>query len=58
MKPIQIRKGAETEKPQLQRFKEAARALECDDDRASFEKKLSKIAKPKPSRLSRVSPKK
>lgn len=35
-------------KSQLERFKETARALECDDDRNAFERKLGKIAAPKP----------
>ena len=34
---------------QSDRFKEAARALECDDDEARFDAKLKKVAKaPKP----------
>ena len=34
---------------QMNRFKEAARALECDDDEAHFDAKLKKIATaPKP----------
>lgn len=33
---------------QSDRFKEAARALECDDDEARFDAKLKKIAKAKP----------
>lgn len=33
---------------QLDRFKEAARALECDDDEARFDAKLKKVAKAKP----------
>jgi hypothetical protein len=34
---------------QIDRFKEAARELECDDDEARFDAKLKKIAKaPKP----------
>ena len=36
-------------KDQIDRFKEAARALECDDDDAHFDEKLKKVAKaPKP----------
>jgi hypothetical protein len=34
---------------QLDRFKEAARALECDDDPKAFEKVMTKIAKAKPT---------
>lgn len=30
---------------QLDRFREAARALECDDDEARFDAKLKKVAK-------------
>lgn len=30
---------------QSDRFKEAARALECDDDEARFDAKLKKVAK-------------
>jgi len=33
---------------QLARFKEAARALECDDDPKAFKRLISKIAKAKP----------
>ncbi|MCK0167052.1 hypothetical protein MWU52_05775 [Jannaschia sp. S6380] len=38
----------ETEKSQLDRFKEAARQLETDDDEARFNEKLRKLAKQKP----------
>jgi len=38
------------DKDQLDRFKEAARALECDDDRERFEKRLAKIVKAKSSK--------
>lgn len=31
-------------------FKSVARRLECDEDRARFEKKLGKIAKAKPTK--------
>ena len=34
-----------TRKQQIDWFKEAARQLECDDDEASFDAKLKKIAK-------------
>lgn len=37
-----------TEKSQLDRFKEAARQLETDDDEAKFNDKLGKLVKPKP----------
>ena len=36
------------DKTQLERFKEAARQLETDDDEAAFNEKLGKLAKPKP----------
>lgn len=38
-----------TPKPnQIDRFKEAARALECDEDEAAFDAKLRDVAKHKP----------
>ena len=37
------------EKSQLDKFKEAARALECDDDDQRFKDRLAKVAKPKPA---------
>lgn len=36
------------EKTQLDRFKEAARQLETDDDEAAFNEKLGKLVKQKP----------
>lgn len=36
------------EKSQLDRFKEAARQLEADDDEERFNEKLRKLAKQKP----------
>lgn len=36
------------EKPQLDKFKEAARDLECDDDDQRFKERLRKLAKPAP----------
>lgn len=33
---------------QLERFKEAARALGCDEDEAAFDEKLKAIARQKP----------
>ena len=38
------------EKSQLDRFKEAARELEADDDEAKFNEKLGKLVKQKPDR--------
>jgi hypothetical protein len=35
-------------KKQIDRFKEAARELEADDDEAKFNEKLGKLVKPKP----------
>jgi len=37
-----------TKKSQLDRFKEAARELETDDDEKRFNEKLRKLAKQKP----------
>lgn len=37
----------ETQKPQLDKFKEAARDLECDDDERKFQERLAVIAKQK-----------
>lgn len=37
----------EAEKPQVEKFKEAARDLECDDDDQTFQKRLAFIAKQK-----------
>ena len=39
---------AEAEKPQVEKFKEAARDLECDDNNQSFQERLAFIAKQKP----------
>lgn len=33
--------------PQLDKFKEAARALECDDDEARFDERVKKLVKQK-----------
>ena len=37
----------EKAKPQSDKFKEAARALECDEDEARWNVRLKKVAKPK-----------
>ncbi len=37
------------EKHQLDKFKEAARALECDDDEARFDERMKKLVKHKPA---------
>ena len=42
----------ENEKSQLDRFKEAARELEADDDEARFNEKLGKLVKQKPKEVS------
>ncbi len=38
----------EDSKSQSDKFKDAARELECDENEAAFEEKLKKIAKPEP----------
>jgi hypothetical protein len=38
----------EAEKPQLDKFKDAARELECDDDEQRFKERLGKLMKQKP----------
>lgn len=35
-------------KPQLDKFKDAARELECDDDEQRFKERLGKLVKAKP----------
>jgi len=37
------------EKPQLDKFKEAARELECDDDEQRFKERVGKLVKAKPT---------
>jgi hypothetical protein len=41
-------KTKNSEKSQLDRFREIARQIECDEDKERFEEKLRKIAKTKP----------
>ena len=41
-------KTSHSEKAQLDKFKEAARELECDDDDQRFNERLGKLAKAKP----------
>ena len=36
------------DKPQLDKFKEAAREIECDDDEQRFKERLGKLIKQKP----------
>ena len=38
------------ERTQADKFKEAARELECDDDEKRWEERLKKIAKAKPEK--------
>ncbi len=40
-------KTSSSEKPQLDKFKEAARELECDDDEQRFKERLGKLVKAK-----------
>lgn len=35
-------------KPQIDKFKDAARELECDEDEARWDERLKKVAKGKP----------
>ena len=42
----------EKEKPQIDRFKEAARQLETDDDEERFNERMRKLAKQKPDEKS------
>jgi hypothetical protein len=42
-------RGVDKGKPQIDRFKEAARQLGCDEDEAHFDEKLKDIARHKPS---------
>ena len=37
-----------SDKPQLDKFNEAARQLECDDDDARFDERVRKLVKHKP----------
>lgn len=39
----------EKPKPQLDKFKDAARELECDDDEQRFKERLGKLVKPRPA---------
>jgi hypothetical protein len=43
-----VTKPSAAPKSQRDRFIEAARELECDDDKERFEQRLKKIAKAKP----------
>ena len=47
--PIQCYGGCVTDKrPQLDKFKEAARELECDDDEERFKERVGKLVRQKP----------
>lgn len=37
------------EQSQVERFRDAARALECDDDEARFDERVKKLVKQKPA---------
>lgn len=37
--------ASDAEKTQLEKFKEAARKLECDEDEAHWDERLKKVAK-------------
>lgn len=39
----------DSDKPQLDKFKQAARDLECDDDERRFKERLGKLVKAKPA---------
>ena len=41
----------EKEKFQIERFKETARQLGCDEDEKAFDEKLARIARKKPATL-------
>lgn len=40
------------EKKQIDKFKDAAHELDCDDDEKRFAEKLGKLVKPKPEKPS------
>jgi hypothetical protein len=50
---MKAKTSGKSESAQSKRFIEAARELECDDDKKRFEGRLKKIAKQKPSRESK-----
>lgn len=39
---------AEAPKPQIDKFRELARELECDEDEAAFDERVKKLVKAKP----------
>ena len=40
---------ADEPKPQLDKFRDLARELECDEDEAKFEETVKRVAKPQPA---------
>lgn len=50
-----MKKTKLTPEEQLKAFKQAARELGCDDDEKAFDKKLKKVATPKPKKPRRDS---
>lgn len=42
-----VRLGMDEEKTQIDKFKDAARELECDDDEQRFKERLGKLTKVK-----------
>ena len=36
------------EKPQIDKFKEAAREIDCDDDDKAFRERVKKLTQPRP----------
>lgn len=50
-------KSGKTDPVQSRRFIETARELECDEDEATFEEKLRRIAKAKPAARPAFKPK-
>ena len=42
-------KNETVDKPQIDKFKDAARDLECDEDEQRFKDRLGKLVKPHPS---------
>lgn len=47
---MMTKKNTTSDKPQIDKFKEAARELECDDDERRFADRLGKLVKPKPEK--------
>lgn len=39
-----------TQPPQVDKFRDLARELECDEDEAAFDERLKKLAKTKPQK--------